>query len=344
MKVPRHSVVSILVASSFALIPTLLMGGGTMAKSRPLATRKTTNLSWFTDVSWWSVPGWKANTNGPVYKTITDKFGLTFTTQVPPTSADSKLSLMLTTGQLPDIITLQNASEMSQVIQSGRAWNLTQFFQKYDPAFLKANYPLGLGKGVIAQQEHTFGGFYGIPNYEEAPDMFKGTFAKVKAQVLYGTNSQIVFNQPLMKEAGITLQDVRTASGLLKALEKVNSMHLKVNGAPVIPLQVDTASNWPSVTLNSLAQMFGAMPVTKSGNYRPLRLSPEMKTTIDYLHTLAAKGLLSPDEFTLDTTGVENVVQSGRVFAFLGNTGNPNWAGMYDANHNDVVVSPGNHA
>lgn len=339
------SMVSAIALSTASL---LAVGGSSLAKTvnnlhkSAAATQKTTNLSWFTDVSWWSVPGWKANTKAPVYSTFTHKFGLTVTTDVPPTNGDAKLSLMLTTGNIPNVITLENSTEAAQLVKSGRVWNLTQFFKKYDPQFLKAAYPVGLGKGQIAEQSQVFGGFYGMPNYDSAPDMFVGKEAAEKIQVLDGTNAQIIFNVPLMKKAGITVADVRTAAGLERALAKVAAMHLKVKGQPVVPLLPDKSSEWTWGTLNSLAQMFGAMPVTKQGNYRPLRLSPEMVTTIDYLHTLASKGLLTPSEFTLDNTANDAVVNAGRAFAFLGNTGNPSWADMWKSNHQETVASPGN--
>jgi len=341
-----RSAVSVLSTVTISLASLVSVGVMTGAKPVPgrVAVKSTsanhlTNESWFSDVSWWSVPSWNANTKVPVYKAITEDTGLTFTTDVPPQNGDAKLSLMLTTGQIPDIMTLQDSTEVEQLIQSGHVWNLQQLFQKYDPSFLKT-FP----KGLISEQKVALGGFYGLPDGGSAPDMFTGKYASEKATALYPTNPQIVFNVPLMKKAGITLSDVRTEAGLIKALNKINSMHLKVGGAPVIPLQVDTSSTtgWPSESLNNLAQMFGAMPVTKSGNYRPLRLSPEMKTTIDFFHTLAADGVLSRNEFTLDTTADNTAVTSGRVFAFLGNTGNPQWETMWSQNHNETWVSPGN--
>lgn len=325
--------VSVLSALTLSLASLAVAGSTVAAKS----VRSYTNETWYSDVSWWSVPSWNASTKVPVYKAITNSTGLTFTTDVPPVNADSKLSLMLTTGKLPAIITLQDPTEAEQLIQSGKVWNLQQFFQRYDPSFLKS-FP----KGLISEQRIELGGFYGIPDGGTAPDMFTGKYKRFKAQALYPTNAQIVFNVPLMHKTGITLKDVRTEAGLIRSLKKVASMHLKVGGAPVIPLQVDTSINWPGETLNSLAQMFGAMPVTKQGNYRPLRLSPEMKTTIQFFHTLAADNVLTRDEFTLDTTADNAAVTSGRVFCFLGNTGNPQWETMWSQNHEETWVSPGN--
>ena len=41
----------------------------------------------------------------------------------------------------------------------------------------------------------------------------------------------------LMKEAGLTVNDLKTEDGVLAAFEKVKSM--KVDGAPVVPLQIN---------------------------------------------------------------------------------------------------------
>lgn len=306
----------------------LAMGVPAMAQSAP------TNLSWFSDVTWWTV-NWN-NKPGTVYHAITQKTGLTFTTDVPPADPDTKLNLMLATGKLPDLVTTQSYDEVDELQQSGKFWNLEQFFKKYDPAFLK-QFPAGL----VRQEQLNFGAFDAIPSYATTASEV-AQYPSTRKEVLDSANQAIVFNQYWMKKAGITLADVKTEAGLTAALKKVASLHLTYKGQPVIPLEVDPSGDWEGNTVDSLAQMFGAMPVTRSGNYRDLSLAPEMEHAIDFLNTLAQDNVINPSGFTEDITADNGDVTSGRVFAFLGNTGNPQWSELAQNNPQMTWVSPGN--
>jgi len=309
--------------------------GSMLALSVPvLAKPAPTNESWFSDVSWWTV-NWN-NKPGTVYNFITNKTGLTFTTDVPPEDADTKLNLMLATGTVPDIVTSQTYSEVDELVQSGKFWNMKDLFEKYDPSFLK-QFP----QGLVAQERINFGGFYAIPSYATTASEVN-QHPQTRKEVLDEVNQAIVFNQYWMKKLGITLADVKTESGLLATLKKVAGMHLTYKGQPLIPLQVDPTGDWEGNSLNTVAAMFGAMPVTKQGNYRPLRLSPELKQAVNFFNTLYRDNVIDPSEFTDDVTSDNAAVTSGRVFAFLGNTGNPQWSSMYAQNHQWVWVSPGN--
>ena len=75
----------------------------------------------------------------------------------------------------------------------------------------------------------------------------------------------MIFNEQLMKQAGISVSDIKTEDDLLAAFKKVKD--LKVNGAPVIPLLID-GKVYQVATLPTLQDHFGAMEVDKAGNYR----------------------------------------------------------------------------
>ncbi|MFD1674598.1 hypothetical protein [Alicyclobacillus fodiniaquatilis] len=290
-------------------------------------------LTWFSDVPEYN---WTWNTKkNLVQKTITDQTGLTFTMNTPPEQADTKLNLMMATGKLPDIISTQQPSIVTQLAKSGKVWNLEDLFKQYDPSFLK-QFP----SGIVTELNNEFGGFYSMPSFATSADEFK-QYPQTQSALLYQSGWAFIVNQQLMQKAGIKLSQLKTEDDVIAALKKVKSMNMKVNGAPVIPLQIDDKDDWWYVTLQNLAQMFGGMPVTKQGDYRSIDESPEMEHAIDFLFKLAQAGVIDQSEFTLDTSSVTSAVQSGRVFALLGNAANPNWASMYTADHNVMWVSPG---
>lgn len=128
---------------------------------------------------------------------------------------------------------------------------------------------------------------------------------------------------------------------MLAALKKVESMHLTYKGAPVIPLQIDNKDSWLGNSVESLAQMFGAMPVDRAGNYADLMLAPQTRTAIQFFYEAAQMGALNQSELTLDTTGTNNAFRSGRVFCFIGNIGNVHPSTVWQSEPQVTFVSPG---
>ena len=83
----------------------------------------------------------------------------------------------------------------------------------------------------------------------------------------------VLVNTNIMKQAGITLNDLKTEDDVLAALKKVKDMKLTVNGQPVIPLQLN-GKNYHGESLQFLQRTFGAMPIDKDGKFRDmLRIS-----------------------------------------------------------------------
>lgn len=301
--------------------------------SNTASSSKPVSLTWFSDIPEYN---WTWDTKKDlVQKTITDDTGVTFKMSTPPQQADTKLNLMMSTGKLPDIISSQQPSIVAQLAKSEKIWNLEDLFKKYDPAFLNT-FP----KGLVTELKNEFGGFYSMPSFATSKDGFQ-KYPNTKSALLFKSGWAFVINQKLMKKAGIDLSQLKTEDGVISALKKVKSMNLKVNGQPVVPLQIDDKVDWWYVTLQSLAQMFGAMPVTEQGNYRSIDESPEMEHAINFFFKLAQAGVIDQSEFTLDTSAVTSAVESGRVFALLGNAANPNWASMYSKDPSVMYVSPG---
>lgn len=323
------------VSKKWTLLATLAISTSSMVASSTSGYAATTQLTWFSDVNWWTMGQWTTKP-GTVEGAITQKTGLTFNFNVPAQDADTKLNLMMVTGRLPDVMSLSNYTTVEQLVKAGKVWSITDLMQKYDPGFLKT-FP----KDLETLQNQQFGGFYGIPSYATSAGLVE-EFPRSKTTIEDTSNQEIVVNAAIMKKAGITMAQLRTEDGLLAALKKVASLHLTYKGAPVIPLQIDNKDAWMSQSVDTLAQMFGAMPVDKQGKYRPLMLAPDEKHAIDFLFKAAQVGALDKSELTLDETATNSVGSSGRVFAFLGNMANPHFEGLWTKDHTQVSVSPGN--
>jgi putative aldouronate transport system substrate-binding protein len=304
-----------------------------------------TQLAWFADTSFWNPPSpWNTDPNS-VEGTITQKTGLTFQWNIPAQDAGTKLSLMLTTSdKLPDIMTVTDGTLIKKLIQSGKVWNMEEFLKKYDPSSpLLTNFPQDLKKALTERD----GGWYSFPSHIDTADarkMYPPSSNFFSDGAKYRDNGSIMFNEQIMKQAGISVSDLKTEDGVLAALKKVKGTTF--NGAPVIPLQLDgkgysgisVGGSGHGGSLGVLESMFGAMPVDKEGNYRDVILAPETKHALDFLFKAAQEGLFDPSQMTMDTTATKAAVVSGRVFAFIGNTAN---TGFTDQTSVATWVSPG---
>lgn len=292
-------------------------------------------VTWFSAVNFWNPPAtWSTDPN-TVQGAITEKTGLTFNMNIPAQDGDTKLSLMMvSSGDFPDVMTVTDQVIIKKLIDSGKVWNLEEFLKQYDPesALLKT-FPNDLKQALVSRD----GGWYAYPSHmstDDARAIYPPSNEYYTDGIKYRDNNAIMVNKNLLKEAGITLDEIKTEDGLLAAYKKISDMKLKVNGAAVIPLLVD-GKDYQLSTLVGLENMFGAMPVDKNGVYRDLLFAPETKHALDFLFAAAQGSYLDPSQLTLDSVGTKAAVSSGRVFSFIGNTANTGFSTQ------DFWVSPG---
>lgn len=302
--------------------------------SEPLTPEK---LTWFADASFWNPPQpWSTDPN-TVEGVITQKTGLTFEFNIPAQDAGTKLNLMLATSQeLPDIMTITDGELHKKLIDSGKIWNLDEFMQKYNPSSpLLTTFPADVKKSII----RNLGDFAAIPSHIRSEDLQK-TYPPANELVAdaakYSTNNNAMFNEKIMKEAGISIDDLKTEDGVLAAFEKVKN--LKVDGAPVIPLQIN-GKVYQDATLPTLQEHFGAMGLDKDGNLRDVIFAPETKHVLEFMFKAHKGGYFDAAQMTQDDAAMKAAVMSGRVFCFIGNVANTGWT--EEGNPGPIWVNPG---
>lgn len=305
----------------------------------------TAKLVWFSDVNGWNPPSpWNSDPNS-VEGTITSKTGLSFDFNIPAQDAGTKLSLMLVSSdKLPDVISIGDGTLIKKLIQADKVWKLDDFLKKYDPdSPLLTSFPEDIKQALIERD----GGWYAYPSHLDSQDarkLYPPSSEFYSDAANYRNNNSIMFNEQIMEQAGITVDDLKTEDDVLAALKKVQGMQF--NGSPVIPLQIDgkdyqgisVGGLGHGATLDTLEKMFGAMPVDKDGNYRDIILAPETKHAIDFLYKAAKDGDFDPSQMTTDVTATKAAVKSGRVFAFIGNTAG---TGFTDEDAATTWITPG---
>ncbi|MCA0755418.1 hypothetical protein KP806_10175 [Paenibacillus sp. N4] len=311
-------------------------GGTETAGENSGGSKAPAKAVWFSSIDFWNPPStWSTDPN-TVQGAITEKTGLTFEFNIPAQDGDTKLNLMLVSSgeAFPDVITITNDVLGKKLIESGKVWDLDEFLKKYDPeSHLLKDFPADVKETIIDRD----GGFYAFPshiNSEDARKQYPPSGQFYIDLVDYASNGAIVVNENILKEAGLTLEDIKTESGLLAAYQKIKEMDLKVNGAPVIPLLVD-GKNYQGPTLGFLQDSFGAMPIDKNGVYRDRLLAPETKFALGFLNKASKAGYFEPGQMTVDNAAVKADMASGRVFTFIGNSADTSF------HNNDYWTSSG---
>ena len=299
------------------------------------ALNKMDQVIWFSDVSDWTPPSPWSTDLETVEGQITDKTGLTFDFNIPVQDGATKLSLMLISGQeLPDVMTVTNEVLAKKLIQANKVWSIKNLLEQHDPgSHLLQDFPDDM-KQVISERD---GGWYAFPSHISTADARKRyppSSSSYEDRVRYHKNFGIMINQKILTQLGLTIEDVSTEDGLTKAYQKIKDMKLSLDGAPVIPLQVD-GRNYQVSTLEVLQDMFGVMAVDKDGSYRGRILAPETKHVLKFLNQAAQAKFFEAGQLTMDNSAVRSEVMSGRVFSFIGNTANTGLSEM------DYWVSPG---
>lgn len=276
--------------------------------------------SLFCDVNFWEPPSWSTG-EGTITGDITEKTGLALDITVPPQNADAQLSLMLLNDELPDIISLTDETTISQLITSGKVWNLEEFLKKYCPdSHLLKSFPEDIKKELIKRD----GGWYAYPSHMNSQDsrkIWKPSSKFFEDWTNYNDNNAVIWNRELLRKAGLTIEDVQTEEQVLAAWEQVKNIHLDVGGEAVIPLLVD-GKGYSDPTVKFLEYTFGAERVDENGNYRDILLQPEAKHALLFLNEAIRKGYASPEQLTYENAKIKTLMAKGNVFCFIGNVAN----------------------
>lgn len=291
----------------------------TDGSAETVASGETIDVYWFSDVTGWGPGNWNGTDTSPVLDAIREQLGITFTIEQPPTDADTKLGLMIASGELPDLISITNEDTIKLLIESGKVWTIQELLEQYDPeSHLLTDFPEDIKESVIRQ----YGDWWFYPSHMNSNDnmeIYPPSSETYENNLNYGQNTAIMFNQTMMDELGLTQEDVQTEEALLETLEVVQNSGYTVDGQSIYPVMLH-GDQWISSSLDgAIAQSYGVLPVDAEGNYRHRELDPAYKSALKLVNEFIQNGYLDVNSLTIDEAAMKTYIESGRVFCWIGN-------------------------
>lgn len=177
------------------------------------------SLSWYTGVAGYSKK-WDAKDNY-ADKLITEETGVSVDFIHAGNDVNSEFNVMMATGNLPDIISLDrwNSTSLIQTLMSsGTVAPLNELMEQYDP-YLSTILP----ESMVDWYTQEDGNVYAIPNYYVSPEMLD-EYPDVKPFYNDHSNGQIIVRKDIMDQLGITVEDLQQEDSLIAALKKLKRL------------------------------------------------------------------------------------------------------------------------
>lgn len=271
----------------------------------------------FCDVAHWKIPDWSVEEN-TITGMITKETGLALDVITPSQEADTQLKIMLVDNELPDIISLTDATTISQLVTSGKVWQLDDFLETYLPdSHLLREFPEDIKRELIKRD----GAWYSLSSHLNSADARRQWKSSeyTESVVLHNDNNAIIWNLALLDRLGLTVEDLQTEEQVLAAYEAAKGL-MTETGA-VIPVLVD-GKMYLDPTMKYLLGTFGAEWVDEEGNYKDIYLQPEAKDALRFVNELMRNSYMTPNQLVMEIKDTQQLLNTGRVLCFIGNIAN----------------------
>jgi putative aldouronate transport system substrate-binding protein len=278
-------------------------GGTETGEARQISLDK--GPSWSQDktpytLKWFVAYDWYGKTFNPALnwgdKKILDSTG----TALEITAGNTeKLNLLISTGDLPDMVTFDIIAAQRTLLEDGGVLlDLEELAAKYAPDL---NVPQSQKDWYRAKD----GKWYAIASFYYGPERTSPEFGGY-----YVTHNLNYARKDILDQIGISIEDLQTKEGFLNALREVKRRKMQYNGKEILPY----IGGWP----DGLAAQFGADLEDPAGNLLNIRRQNEYLEALLYMNTLFNEGLITDEQYTMNTQQRDQKVANGEVFAASG--------------------------
>ncbi|WP_438496560.1 extracellular solute-binding protein [Paenibacillus sp. IHBB 3054] len=265
------------------------------------------DLTWFVGANWYAHSWGESLTS----KYITEKTGVNVKLEVPSGEANEHITLMMTSGQLPDLISMGSwETAVKKLWEGDHVYALNELADQYDPYFYKV-----AGDGTLKWYRQENGNTYGIPNDSYSPNLMHETG-------MTAANQTFLVRKDLYEEMGSP--DLSTPEGFLNALQLFKDKYSKYKGQPMSPLFAQ--GNVPYGMTEYLHNLL-AIPHEKDGKVYDRVTDPEYIAWLKTFRTAYERGLINVDFLVDSDTQVEEKTNNARYFMMI-----REWSGMTAVN------------
>ncbi|MEK4510783.1 extracellular solute-binding protein [Paenibacillus sp. FSL K6-2524] len=265
------------------------------------------DLTWFVGANWYGQT-WGDSVNS---KYITEKTGVNIKLEVPSGEANEQITLMMTSGKLPDLISMGSwETAIKKLWEGDHVYALNELAEQYDPYFFKV-----AGDGTLKWYRQENGNTYGVPNDSFSPNLMHETG-------MTAANQTFLVRKDLYEDMG--KPDLSTPDGFLGALQLLKDQYSEYKGQPISPFF--SMGNVPYGMTEYLQNLL-AVPYEKDGKVYDRMTDPDYITWLKTFRTAYERGLINVDFLVDSDTQVEEKTNNARYFMQI-----REWTGMTAVN------------
>lgn len=257
-------------------------------------------LDWYINYSWYNT-GWGDNV---VSKKITEETGVTINFMAPTGNESEKMSSMVSSDTLPDLVTLGWWEPQAQeMIEKDMVYAMNELADQYDPYFYKV-----IDEETAKWQTKEDGNLYCYPNSSY-------TLSDYENYDTIGSNQNFLVRKDLYEAIG--RPDMTTPKGFKNAIKKVVRMFPEIEGKPIIPIGSDEFNSNGCNSFDKYLQNFLAVPFEKDGKYYDRYTDKEYISWLKVFRELGEGGYLADDIFIDKRAQMEEKLEQGRYFCMI---------------------------
>lgn len=260
-------------------------GGEAAGESGPLT------FTFYGHYDWYTMPNWGEDLST---KWIKENKQVTVEPISSGGNAKQKLSTMIVSGELPDVIWMERGADVEKLRSAGMLVPFDDYLEKYP------NLKKWAGNSTLDMLRSPDGKLYQFPNwYTTQPN----------------GNAGYLVNKKIYNELGAP--PLETTDDLYAYLKQV-----KANYPGVVPLEVGQGGSGIEILTSAFGEnypyTFTAMKGVPSGNQlNSLFTDPVFREGIGYANKLYREGLISQDAFTQKLEQVEQKVRNGQIAVYV---------------------------
>ena len=265
------------------------------------------DLTWFIGASWYPYT-WG---DSLVSQHVTEKTGVNVEIVTPTGDVNEELSLMMISGDLPDLISLGSwESSYNTLYEGGYVYALNELADQYDPYFYNV-----VDGSVIKWHTKEDGNLYCIPNDAYGEDQMRETGMTAATQTF-------LVREDLYEDMGSP--DMTTPEGFLEALRLLKNEYSTYKGEVITPFYAQGGSGYG---LSTFLQNFLAVPYEVDGTLYDRLTDPDYIEWLKMFRQAYEEGLIGIDFLVDSEDQVTEKANNGRYFCML-----REWTGMQEAN------------